>query len=191
MTLQKRSGLSTLEAVLIAVMIVVAIILSTLLYIEWDNYTSLKSYYSALAANYTYLLMQCNRISSLYNGIVAGLSGTSSLDIKPGEVRFIGLMYVPAGCTVSGVLTSSATGPVTVYLGDWVSAMDYYAYLGGATMYGSWAWTRQWQGTSFREQITQYAGNAGSFYILVVENNNNYDVSYTMSFKVTDIECGG
>lgn len=76
---------------------------------------------------------------------------------------------------------------MTAYMGDWVSAIRYYAYSAVARSYSTWTWTRQSKEVCFKEQITQYANTAGSLYVLIVENKI-LKVIYYISFIVTNIK---
>ena len=235
---RNRTGLTTLDTVLIVVVVVVGVALSALLFMEWSNYMSLQNQYNALQANYAALsnkyqalkvnytslqgqynqLMndynglqiqystlqdqynalqgeynslqsQYSNVSNLLNNFVNSLSASGSGFVEAGYDEFIGLVYVPGGCTVQGTLTVSTSGPVNVYIGDWISAEDYYAYLGGASSYGSWSWIYQWYSTSYIYQPVSFSTGYNDYYILIIENTNNYDVSYTYTLTISHVYC--
>ena len=155
-----------------------------------NNYNGLQIQYTTLQDQYNSLQSQYSNVSNILNSFVNSLSGSGSGSVKASYDEFIGLVYVPGGCTVQGTLTVSTSGPVNVYIGDWVSAEDYYAYLGGASSYGSWSWIYQWDGTSYVNQPVSFStGYRGDYYVLIIENTNNYDVSYTYSLTISHVYC--
>ena len=154
------------------------------------QYSALQDQYNALQGEYNSLQSQYNNVTNLLNNFVNSLSGSGSGTVNAGYVEYIGLVYVPGGCTVQGTLTVSTSGPVNVYIGDWISTMNYYAYIGGASSYGSWSWIYQWYGTSYVNQPVSFStGYSGDYYVLIIENTNNYDVSYTYSLTISHVYC--
>ena len=164
-----------------------------------NEYSTLQNSYNALQSEYNNLEQEYNSLYNEYmndtefiNGLVSGMTWTDTEYIFANDFRLWGLVYVPSYCQVVGVLTVSASGPVDIYVGDWISAMYYYTYQAGVSAYqGTWTWIYQWSGTSYVNQTVSFTTTYvnGDYFMLVVYNPNNYGVNVEVTFTPLHIYC--
>ena len=156
------------------------------------QYTALQDQYNALQGEYNSIQSQYSNVTNILNYFVTSMSVSGSESIPSNYYYYVGLVYVPSGCTVTGWLSVFTNDePVNVYIGDLYNFANYYAYNAGATSYGSWTWTYEWANTYYvsANVILSTSYSNGDYYVLVIENDNPYSVSISFTFTITHIYC--
>ena len=120
-----RVGLTTLEIVLITIVLVVGATLSALLYTQWSYYTSLQSQYNALQARYSGLEANYTALVSKYQALKTNYTSLQSqYDTMESQYSSLQGQYSNVSSLLNGFVTSmSISGSESIPAG-------YYYYVG-------------------------------------------------------------
>ena len=160
-----------------------------------NQYATLQNQYTSLQSQYSSLSNQYSNVSNILNGTINGMGWSAQYTVDANEMQFQGLVYVPYDCTVTGAVTVSTSAPVSVYIVDLTSLINFYTYnpttgVGTPLSFSSQDIVYSWSGSYINQQISLTSNTpGGSYYALVIYNTNPYTISYTIVFTPSHLTC--